>query len=390
MDSCYGLATSPQRASCTTRPADAKRVFRRLCTPRARPASPRTGAGPDCRSGSTAFRSAAWGPPACPDGLMHSTWTHCAGIAAMAGIRLSPRGTDHERLAHRGKEKNTKLKSKREATIARGTSGFAGVWLWRQGHLLRMERLGGILQMTASTCWWSRPLFRTGGARESSPERLRALLVTKPGRPNPSHNCQRSLPSSSSSSSLFFPSPPPLLLSSPSTSSSSVGLALTLSFRWLPRLHVGSLDSTVHTDLQPSRTSTSRHHITLLAIHTVSDKSVLQSWVFSSYPSGFSSYPSGPLMRQERLLSVGTDGGGYIIYYVPIKMISLSPAPVDPAAFNRPRQMCTIRQTHVHDRALVLVMRMPQQEEQHADASTARLAGMLLGAQLRHVLAQEA
>ena len=29
-------------------------------------------------------------------------------------------------------------------------------------------------------------------------------------------------------------------------------------------------------------------------------------------------------MRQERLLSVGTDGGGYIIYYVPIKMISLA------------------------------------------------------------------
>ena len=29
-------------------------------------------------------------------------------------------------------------------------------------------------------------------------------------------------------------------------------------------------------------------------------------------------------MRQERLLSVGTDGGGYIIYYVPIKMISLT------------------------------------------------------------------
>ena len=26
----------------------------------------------------------------------------------------------------------------------------------------------------------------------------------------------------------------------------------------------------------------------------------------------FSSYPLGPLMRQERLLSVGTDGGGYI------------------------------------------------------------------------------
>ena len=31
-------------------------------------------------------------------------------------------------------------------------------------------------------------------------------------------------------------------------------------------------------------------------------------------------------MRQARLLSVGTDGGGYIIYYVPIKMISLSTA----------------------------------------------------------------
>jgi hypothetical protein len=26
----------------------------------------------------------------------------------------------------------------------------------------------------------------------------------------------------------------------------------------------------------------------------------------------FSSYPSGPLTQQERLLSVGTDGGGYI------------------------------------------------------------------------------
>ena len=27
---------------------------------------------------------------------------------------------------------------------------------------------------------------------------------------------------------------------------------------------------------------------------------------------------------KKRLLSVGTDGGDYIIYYVPIKMISLS------------------------------------------------------------------
>ena len=40
-----------------------------------------------------------------------------------------------------------------------------------------MERLGGILQMTASTCWWSRRRCRTGGARASSPERLRALLA---------------------------------------------------------------------------------------------------------------------------------------------------------------------------------------------------------------------
>ena len=28
----------------------------------------------------------------------------------------------------------------------------------------------------------------------------------------------------------------------------------------------------------------------------------------------FSPYPSGPLMRQERLLSVSTDGGGYITF----------------------------------------------------------------------------
>ena len=58
-----------------------------------------------------------------------------------------------------------------------GTGSFAGVWLRRQGRRLRMEWLGGILQMTASTCWWSRRRFRTGGARASSPERLRALLA---------------------------------------------------------------------------------------------------------------------------------------------------------------------------------------------------------------------
>ena len=51
-----------------------------------------------------------------------------------------------------------------------------------------------------------------------------------------------------------------------------------------------------------------------------------RNWGPTQVGSGkfFSPYPSGPLMRQERLLSVGTDGGGYIIYYVPIKMISLS------------------------------------------------------------------
>ena len=50
-----------------------------------------------------------------------------------------------------------------------------------------------------------------------------------------------------------------------------------------------------------------------------------RNWGPTQVGSGklFSPYPSGPLMRQERLLSVGTNGGGYIIYYVPIKMISL-------------------------------------------------------------------
>ena len=60
--------------------------------------------------------------------------------------------------------------------MAGGSGGFAGVWLRRPGRRLRMKRLGGILQMTASTCWWSRRRCRTGGARTSSPERLRALL----------------------------------------------------------------------------------------------------------------------------------------------------------------------------------------------------------------------
>ena len=67
-----------------------------------------------------------------------------------------------------------------------------------------------------------------------------------------------------------------------------------------------------------------------------------------------------------------------------------SPAPVAAAAFNLPRHMCTIRRTHEHGRSLVLVVRMPPQEEQHTDALTARLAGMLLGALLRDVLAREA
>ena len=67
-----------------------------------------------------------------------------------------------------------------------------------------------------------------------------------------------------------------------------------------------------------------------------------------------------------------------------------TPAPIAPAAFNLPRQMCTIRRTHEHGRSLVLVVRMPPQEEQHTDVLTARLAGMLLGALLRDVLAREA
>ena len=136
MDACHGLATSPQRASWTTRPADAKRVFRRLCTPRARPASPRTGAGPDGRAGSTALRSAAWGPPACAAGLMRSTRAHGAGIAAIAAIRLSPRGTAHERQArlllcivvHLSKGSSPRLPVLSNASFCRNLFPNLGVW----------------------------------------------------------------------------------------------------------------------------------------------------------------------------------------------------------------------------------------------------------------------
>ena len=128
------------------------------------------------------------------------------------------------------------------------------MWLRRPGRRLRMERLGGILQKTATACCWFRRRLSTGGARASSPER---------------------------------------------------------------------------------------------------------SWPYMQSPTNAFS------------------GHG-------------SPAPVAAAAFNLPRQMCTIRRTHEHGRSLVLVVRMPPQEEQHTDALTARLAGMLLGALLRDVLAREA
>ena len=148
MDACHGLATSPQRASWTTRPADAKRVFRRLCTPRARPASPRTGAGPDGRAGSTALRSAAWGPPACAAGLMRSTRAHGAGIAAMAAIWLRPRGTAHERQARigTGKKSKTEIENRNrtrnpEVSTSLGSRGsisfiFAREW---NGNRNRLE-----------------------------------------------------------------------------------------------------------------------------------------------------------------------------------------------------------------------------------------------------------
>ena len=77
-----GLSRSNKRFYRTIRP----KACQRLCTPRARPASPRTGAGPDGRAGSMALCSAAWGPPACAAGLMRSTRAHGAGIAAIAAI----------------------------------------------------------------------------------------------------------------------------------------------------------------------------------------------------------------------------------------------------------------------------------------------------------------
>ena len=51
------------------------------------------------------------------------------------------------------------------------------MWLRLLRRHLRMERLGGILQLTASTCWWSRRRFRAARAHASSTERLRALPV---------------------------------------------------------------------------------------------------------------------------------------------------------------------------------------------------------------------
>ena len=76
-------------------PADAERVSGDFAPRERRPASPRTGAGPDGRAGSTALCSAARVPPACAAGIMHSTRVHGAGIAAMAAIRRSPQ--THER-----------------------------------------------------------------------------------------------------------------------------------------------------------------------------------------------------------------------------------------------------------------------------------------------------
>ena len=137
------------------------------------------------------------------------------------------------------------------------TGGFAGVWLRRPGRRLRMERLGGILQKTATACCWFRRRLSTGGARASSPERPRALL----------------------------------------------------------------------------------------AIQEVANKSVLWSWVACACRS---------------------------------------------CGIRSPTTTCMIRRTHEHGRALVLVVRMPLQGAQHADALTARLAGMLIGALLRDVLAREA
>ena len=72
-----------------------------------------------------------------------------------------------------GKKKRTR---RAEADGTRNRR-FCRVWLRRPGRRLRMERLGGILQKTATACCWFRRRLSTGGARASSPERPRALLA---------------------------------------------------------------------------------------------------------------------------------------------------------------------------------------------------------------------
>jgi hypothetical protein len=72
--------------------------FQGLCTRERRPASPRTGAGPDGCAGSTALCSAAWVPSACADGIMRSTRAHGAGIAGHSrGSAKSPELTPKKR-----------------------------------------------------------------------------------------------------------------------------------------------------------------------------------------------------------------------------------------------------------------------------------------------------
>ena len=91
MSAGYRRAGQLTRFRRTTLPADAERVFGDFAPRERRPASPRTGAGPDGRAGSMALRSAAWGPPACTAGLMLSTREHGTRIAAIADILLSPK-----------------------------------------------------------------------------------------------------------------------------------------------------------------------------------------------------------------------------------------------------------------------------------------------------------
>jgi len=75
----------------TTRTTQVERVFGAFTPSEPRPASARTGAGPDGRADSTTLRSAARALPPCAAGLMHSTRADGAGIAAIAAIRPSPR-----------------------------------------------------------------------------------------------------------------------------------------------------------------------------------------------------------------------------------------------------------------------------------------------------------